>query len=193
MNSIFPEKLNGSNWGELKLEDKEIVFDDEGFPLFSFPYSKISNSTALNKNEIILDFNQDDNGDTYSVLLFRDFITNIRIQAPEITENVNPTNNPERSWRRREPSNSGRHDNFSNPNKDRARRILRGYHCNYSRSPLCCSQVKGNCNSEENTRLTFSRTSSTCMDPPTIIGLILSPLAGLFFYLSLMMFKWPSL
>lgn len=65
MNSIFPEKLNGGNWGDLKLQEAEIIFDESGFPLFSFPYSKISNSTALNKNEIILDFNQDDNEEPY--------------------------------------------------------------------------------------------------------------------------------
>ena len=54
------ECVKGINWGKYKIEEKEIKTQYNGKTVFKIPYNKIVNSGVLNKNELVLDLQDDD-------------------------------------------------------------------------------------------------------------------------------------
>lgn len=56
--------IRGWSWGEIRLENGQIDFEGDNKPWFSIPYQGIANALLPSKNEIGLEFNIDDEGDS---------------------------------------------------------------------------------------------------------------------------------
>mmetsp|Transcript_24805 Transcript_24805/g.34999 ORF Transcript_24805/g.34999 Transcript_24805/m.34999 type:complete len:797 (-) Transcript_24805:180-2570(-) len=50
----------GYNWGDIEVQDDEIAYQIDGRPVFTLPYSAMSQSVIQGKNEIALEFQDDD-------------------------------------------------------------------------------------------------------------------------------------
>ncbi len=55
--------VRGWSWGDMKISQNKIAFENSGHPWFSIPFSGISNALLPTKNEIGLEFNADEEND----------------------------------------------------------------------------------------------------------------------------------
>ncbi len=52
--------VKGMNWGRYKIEEKHLTVDYNEENLLKVPFSKIINSSVLNKHEVVLEFKNED-------------------------------------------------------------------------------------------------------------------------------------
>lgn len=52
--------VKGINWGRYKLEEKHLTVDHNDESLLKVPFSKIINSSVMNKHEVVLEFKNED-------------------------------------------------------------------------------------------------------------------------------------
>jgi structure-specific recognition protein 1 len=50
----------GWNWGNYTTEEEQLGFQMGGMQCFGVPYSEIANANITNKNEVTVEFHQDD-------------------------------------------------------------------------------------------------------------------------------------
>lgn len=68
----FPYCTKGWNWGNYDLGEEALTFQIANMPGLSIPFSEISNANITNKNEVTLEFHQDDTAkDAYFYLLIK--------------------------------------------------------------------------------------------------------------------------
>ena len=50
----------GWNWGNYEIGEEQFSFKIGDMPCFSLPFSEIANANLTNKNEVTIEFHQDD-------------------------------------------------------------------------------------------------------------------------------------
>ena len=90
----YPESTKGWIWGNYELTEDNFVFKVDNQECFKIPYSEIANSNHPNKNEVALEFQQDDTKkDMYYFTLFNlifrmkgDLLCEMRFFIPNLEE-----------------------------------------------------------------------------------------------------------
>lgn len=57
---VIQHSLRGWNWGQFNIERNELKFSVNGIPSFEVPYKRINNTNLTSKNEIAIEFNNDE-------------------------------------------------------------------------------------------------------------------------------------
>lgn len=57
---VIQHSLRGWNWGKFNIERNELKFSVNGIPSFEVPYKRINNTNLTSKNEVAVEFNNND-------------------------------------------------------------------------------------------------------------------------------------
>ena len=87
------QNVKGRNWGNLNINQWDMIFEADNLPWFSIPLNKIGNvQQASNKNEITLEFNMDDASNSqFNLCEMRLYVPDKEIEKND--NNINDNNN----------------------------------------------------------------------------------------------------